>query len=181
MGNYTASRHDCESIDRALLDFILSTVTCETEREDMEAECNGDARTLITNIQSYRPPEEVCTWALKRRNQIISTGIDVAQVKGLNDFRMWYCLYNEQCAVPDSDAVSATVYITALRNLGEFLSGKLEYELLRSQAAGGCSSPNPIMVVKAIKQVLTRHGSNVSTGTALQMGAGHDPRRDAAV
>eukprot|EP00966_Prymnesium_polylepis_P138390 3197706-Prymnesium_polylepis.1 len=39
LGNYTASRHDCESIDTALLDFILSTVTCETEREDLEAEC----------------------------------------------------------------------------------------------------------------------------------------------
>ena len=88
MGNYTASRHDCESIDRALIDFILSTVTCETEREDLEEECGGDARTLILNIQNYRPPEEVCTWALKRRNQIISSGIEVALVKGFNDFRM---------------------------------------------------------------------------------------------
>eukprot|EP00966_Prymnesium_polylepis_P064232 1489026-Prymnesium_polylepis.1 len=92
---------------------------------------------------------------------------------------MWYCLYNEQCGVPDPDAVSSAVYITALRNLGEFLSGKLDYELLRSQAAGGCSSPSPIMVIKAIKQMLTRPGANVSTGTALQMGAGHDSRRDA--
>ena len=177
MGNYTASRHDCESIDRALIDFILSTVTCETEREDLEEECGGDARTLILNIQNYRPPEEVCTWALKRRNQIISSGIEVAQVKGFNDFRMWYCLYNEQCSVPDPDAVSSSVYITALRNLGEFLSGKLDYELLRSQAGHGCGSPTPTMVIKAIKQVLTRHGANVSTGTALQMGSGHDPRR----
>eukprot|EP00966_Prymnesium_polylepis_P160948 3719181-Prymnesium_polylepis.1 len=69
----------------------------------MEAECTDDARTLILNIQHYRPPEEVCTWALKRRNQIISAGIEVALVKGFNDFRMWYCLYNEQCSVPDPD------------------------------------------------------------------------------
>eukprot|EP00966_Prymnesium_polylepis_P130154 3010103-Prymnesium_polylepis.1 len=34
IGNYTASRHDCESIDRALIDFILSTVTCETRRHE---------------------------------------------------------------------------------------------------------------------------------------------------
>ena len=133
-GNYLPAPHDCEAIDKALIEFILSTVTDETEKEDMEEECNGDARTLILNIQAYRPPAEIGTWALAKRTRIVSTGIEVPNVRGFNAFRTSYNLHNEQCHVPDPPAVSAMVFVDALRNLGEFLSGKLDYELLKSGA-----------------------------------------------
>ena len=54
--NYLPAPHDWDAIDKAIIEFILSTVTDETEKEDMEEECNGDARTLIRNIQAYRRP-----------------------------------------------------------------------------------------------------------------------------
>ena len=52
---YTASMHDCEQVDRDLIDFILSTVTDESERDDLEKEGKGDARTLILYINYYKP------------------------------------------------------------------------------------------------------------------------------
>ena len=171
-GNYTESPHDCDAIDKAIIEFILSTVTDETEKDDMEDECNGDARTLILNIQAYRPPAEVGTWALAKRTRVVSTGIEVPSVKGFNTYRTWYNLYNEQCHVPDPPGVSAAVFKDALRNLGEFLSGKLDYELLKSSAG-----TDPVKVIKAIKEVLTRYGAAAATGTALQMSPHHDPRR----
>eukprot|EP00966_Prymnesium_polylepis_P324742 7380765-Prymnesium_polylepis.1 len=70
--NYSPSLHDCETIDRELIDFILSTVTDESERDDLEKEGNGDARTLILHIIGHRPPEEVGTWAITQRQKIIS-------------------------------------------------------------------------------------------------------------
>ena len=101
-GNYLPAPHDCDAIDTTIIEFILSTVTDETEREDLEEECNGDARTLIMNIQAYRPPAEVGTWALAKRTRIVSTGIEVPTVKGFNAFRTSYNLHNEQCHVPDT-------------------------------------------------------------------------------
>ena len=82
-----------------------------------------------------------------KRTRIVSTGIEVPTVKGFNTFRTWYNLYNKQCHVPDPPPVSATVFTDAQRNLGEFLSGKLDYELLKSGAG-----TDPVKVIKAIIQ-----------------------------
>eukprot|EP00966_Prymnesium_polylepis_P022474 517277-Prymnesium_polylepis.1 len=84
-----------------LIDFILSTITDESEKQHMEDACGGDARTLLLNINNYRPPPEVGTWALTKRQQISSAGIDAANPKAFNNFRTWWNLYNEQCESPD--------------------------------------------------------------------------------
>eukprot|EP00966_Prymnesium_polylepis_P196516 4554034-Prymnesium_polylepis.1 len=103
--NYSPSLHDCETIDQELIDFILSTVTDESERDDLK-EGKGDARTLILHIVGHRPPEEVGTWAVTQRQKNISTGITVSSTKGFNTFRTWYNLYNEQSASPDPEPVT---------------------------------------------------------------------------
>ena len=172
--DYTASLHDCEQIDRMLIDFILSTITDESEKQDMEDACKGDARTLLLNIKNYRPPPEVGTWALTKRQQISAAGIDSASATSFNHFRTWWTLYNEQCESPDPPQVAVSVYMAAVRKLGDSISGKLDYELLRTSAG-----PADIdKVISAIKTVLTRHAATELTGTALQMGARHDPRRN---
>ena len=172
--NYSSSLHDCETIDQELIDFILSTVTDESERDDLEIAGKGDARTLILHIVSHKPPEEVGTWAVTQRQKIISAGITVPSTQGFNTFRTWYFLYNEQCASPDPEPVTIAVFTAAVRNLGEHISGKLDYELLRTSAGVNASK-----TILAIKTVLTRVNATVSTGQALL--AGHDPRRDAPV
>ena len=122
--DYTVSLHDCEQIDINLVEFILSTITDESERNDMEAACKNDARTLILNIHAYTPPEEVGIWAVTKRQQIIAAGILAPSTKAFNNFRMWYTLYNEQCASPDPEAVAISVYTAAVRKLGDHISGK---------------------------------------------------------
>ena len=170
--NYSSSLHDCETIDQELIDYILSTVSDESERDDLEIAGKGDARTLILHIVSHKPPEEVGTWAVTQRQKIISAGITVPSTQGFNTFRTWYFLYNEQCASPDPEPVTIAVFTAAVRNLGEHISGKLDYELLRTSAGVNASK-----TILAIKTVLTRVNATVSTGQALL--AGHDPRRDA--
>ena len=87
---------------------------------------------------------------------------------------MVHSLYNEQCASPDPEAVAISVYTAAVRKLGDHISGKLDYELLRTHAG-----TDSVKVIQAIKTVLTRQDASTSTGQALRMGSGHDPRRDA--
>eukprot|EP00966_Prymnesium_polylepis_P152345 3518856-Prymnesium_polylepis.1 len=111
--NYSPSLHDCETIDRELIDFILSTVSDESERDDLEKEGNGDARTLILHIIGHRPSEEVGTWAITQRQKIISAGITTPSTKGVNTFRTWYNLYNEQTASPDPEPVTIAVFTAA--------------------------------------------------------------------
>eukprot|EP00966_Prymnesium_polylepis_P268357 6199917-Prymnesium_polylepis.1 len=168
--NYSPSLHDCETIDQELIDFILSAVSDESERDDLENAGNGDAHTLILYIIGHRPPEEVGTWAVTQRQKIISTGITVPSTKGFNTFRTWYNLFNEQSASPDPEPATIAVFTAAVRNLGEHISGKLDYELLRTNAGVDASK-----IILAIKTVLTRVNATVSTGQALQTGAGHDP------
>jgi hypothetical protein len=170
--DYTSSMHDCEQIDRSLFDFILSTVTDESERDDLEREGGSDARTLILAIHAHKPPEEVSVWAVTQRQLVISAGIADASTKSFNHFRTWYNIYNEQTASPDPEAVAVAVFTTAVRKLGDNISGKLDYELLRTSAG-----VDALKTIRAIKTVLTRVGATTSTGTALQMGSGHDPRR----
>ena len=170
--DYTSSMHDCEQIDRSLFDFILSTVTDESERDDLEREGGSDARTLILAIHAHKPPEEVSVWAVTQRQLVISAGIADASTKSFNHFRTWYNIYNEQTASPDPEAVAVAVFTTAVRKLGDNISGKLDYELLRTGAG-----VDALKTIRAIKTVLTRVGATTSTGTALQMGSGHDPRR----
>ena len=171
--DYTVSLHDCEQIDISLIEFILSTITDDSERQDMEDACHNDARTLILNIQAYTPPEEVGTWAVTKRQHIVAAGILAPNTKAFNTFRTWYTMYNEQSSSPDPEAVASTVYMTAVRKLGQHISGQLDYELLRT-AAG----TNRVKIIAAIKTVLTRQDATTSTGQALRVTPGHDPRRN---
>ena len=84
-------------------------------------------------LQATTRPE-VGTWALAKRQQIATTGIDAANTKAFNHFRTWCNLYNEQCQSPDPPQVAVSVFVAAVRKLGDSISGKLEYELLRTHA-----------------------------------------------
>ena len=50
----------------------------------MEDACQSDARMLILNIQAYKPPEEVGTWAVTKRQQIIAAGILAPNTRAFN-------------------------------------------------------------------------------------------------
>jgi hypothetical protein len=140
----------------------------------MEDACKGDARTLLLNIKNYRPPPEVGTWALTKRQQISVCWHRLCNATSFNHFRTWWTLYNEQCESPDPPQVAVSVYMAAVRKLGDSISGKLDYELLRT----GAGPADIDKVISAIKTVLTRHAATELTGAALQMGARHDPRRN---
>ena len=63
--------------------------------------------------------------------------------------------------------------MTAVRKLGQHISGQLDYELLRTAAGTNC-----VKIIAAIKTVLTRQDATTSTGQALRVTPGHDPRRN---
>ena len=78
------------------------------------------------------------------------------------------------CFAAKKSFLASTVYMTAVRKLGKHISGQLDYELLRT-AAG----TNRVNIIAAIKTVLTRQDATTSTGQALRVTPGHDPRRTA--
>eukprot|EP00966_Prymnesium_polylepis_P052810 1223108-Prymnesium_polylepis.1 len=54
------------------------------------------ARSFSTSRRTHRLAEEVGTWGVTKRQQIVAAGTLAPNIKAFNTFRTWYTMYNEQ-------------------------------------------------------------------------------------
>ena len=170
---FTISFQTLKSLDTDLFEDILDTYTLEAKKSDarVQAGCSGIRMLGLLAQHNRRQPAERGAWAASQLSDLIRDGIDTPDVIGFTQFRTRYEELNVQKTRPNDDGTRISDYCQAVRNLGEFLSAKLDIKL--------DSVPNAhtdlSVCLSTIEEVLTKEEfrNQGSTGGAHALG---DPR-----
>jgi hypothetical protein len=142
-----------KSHNRDLHDRILYYISNTKGAEDYEQQTNGNFITLIELIMAEEndADAETGTWANNEKHRLVNTGLTTSSIVGFDSFHLQFEEFNDMCHTGrhDPEAVVATIYADAIKELGDLIATKLDMKLDAANASGDL-----VKTVRIIRKLL---------------------------
>ena len=173
--------------DKNFFEDIIETIDNKQKQKDYRSLCKGSGIALLIKLaeEIAKMNDDMSAWAVEHRAKLVLRGITAPTVIAFDRFREAYEDYTSQMGSrAEPDSVTAKVYITAVKDLGDLTATKVDLRLATDKPNGDLAKTVELLaeIVTQIETSGARPGTN-GTGhgrAAAGQGprTGTDPQRD---
>ena len=173
--------------DKNFFEDIIETIDNKQRQRDYRVMCKGSGIALLIKLaeEIARMNDDMSAWAVEHRAKLVLRGLTAPTVIAFDQYRQAYEDFTSQMGSrAEPDSVTAKVYVTAVKDLGDLTATKVDLKVATDKPNGDLVKTVELLteIVTQIETAGARPGTSgtghgrAATGQPARTGT--DPQRD---
>ena len=128
MARYYVSPEKWVERDAQNFDALNNTIINKSRRQDYRRSAHGSCLNMLVILaaENLKRQDDIGTWASAECRKILDAGLLAPDTVGFDNFRNAYESVNRSKTKPDDEQALCLLYISAVKDLGEQISNRVE-------------------------------------------------------